>query len=1129
MNESEVSIRFNNEIKNQNKLKEYVEQLKTIKAFAGALDNKTIADVNVATASIKNMQSKLSTGFNYTAIREFTRHLTNVTKTMSSFVTKTSDYLENINLFQVAFDGNYKSADRFIKKMSEMYGLDESWLTRTVGIFRQLSNAMNLSAENGERLSTLMAQMSLDISSLYNIDVDKASSVLQSAIAGQTKPIRGATGADITQATLQTTLDNLGIDRAINQLSYAEKRLVIIISLTQQLNESIGDMGRTIESPANQTRVLKEQWERLTRTVGSAFLPILAKILPYLNAILMALTEIVSLIAGVFGFKIEDYDYFSGMSDSVLDLEDSLKGATSGAKALKSALAGLRVFDRLNVIRTPSTGGGGGAGGGVGGTGISGDILKAFNKAYDEYQKKLEKIRMKASDIKDSIMRTLGFHKELNKETGEWEWKYDGVLATIKGLWNAFMRLNPKAKVFATILATIIGSKVIKGVKTLVTLFGNTKLGKVVGATTSSFKTLWDSIKVFKNAGGTIANGIDFWSSTMPKLEMFSNILLGTGGVVAGLNLTRDAAKRASEEGNSFGKVMEGVGGTLLSVFGGALAGGSVGGAYGAAAGAILGLATSVTGAIVGMQTALSETELQLKDISDKNLERQKEWMEAETTRRKVIGENSEEMNYYQSLYDELTTIVDENGKIKKGYEDRAEVIVNQLNSALGTNIKIVDNEVKGYENLGTEIDKVIAKKKAEAQINALYPEYELAIKNVDAAEQDYGKTLDLSKKKHQEYYDAVKSGLEEWADKYEVDGQRVENILDHIEKTGDTTWESWSENMEGLDKNTQKALKNVFDNLDQLRSDTDATDAQLVQSGQTYKKYADTINTYTKIVTLAEQGKYEAINEFMELERGAYGKSAEEQVKYYNNKILVAQRGLKELEQNRSNMSKEEYDKQYKHYNDMIDLLTTKMNEEKIAAINGAKDIDDEIVKIFYDMGNKSTDEFTKKISGLPEEVQKKIVDKIYAKGQGISKELQKGLDSVNISKTVTIKGDTSAMKESLNKVLGSGSKIGDALRKIGINIPTKFASGGLPQVGQLFVANERGPELVGHIGGQSFVANQNQMMDLLDKKISSPKASNTNQVFNIYLDENHKIGTYTLEQLQGMAKTNGKPITIS
>ena len=89
-------------------------------------------------------------------------------------------------------------------------------------------------------------------------------------------------------------------------------------------------------------------------------------------------------------------------------------------------------------------------------------------------------------------------------------------------------------------------------------------------------------------------------------------------------------------------------------------------------------------------------------------------------------------------------------------------------------------------------------------------------------------------------------------------------------------------------------------------------------------------------------------------------------------------------------------------------------------------------------------------------------------------------------------------------------------------------LASGGLPPVGQLFVANERGPELVGQIGGQSFVANQNQMMDLLDKKIASAGNNNSNQVFNIYLDENHKLGTYTLEQLQGMAKTNGKPISI-
>lgn len=62
----------------------------------------------------------------------------------------------------------------------------------------------------------------------------------------QTKPIRGATGGDITQPTLQTTLDSLGIEKAVTELSFAEKRLLIIISLTEQLNQVTNDFGKTI-------------------------------------------------------------------------------------------------------------------------------------------------------------------------------------------------------------------------------------------------------------------------------------------------------------------------------------------------------------------------------------------------------------------------------------------------------------------------------------------------------------------------------------------------------------------------------------------------------------------------------------------------------------------------------------------------------------------------------------------------------------------------------------------------------------------------------------------------------------------------------------------------------------------
>ena len=76
--------------------------------------------------------------------------------------------------------------------MAEVYGLDESRLTRQFGIFKQLANAMQLPAEEGERLSEIMVKMTNDVASLYNLDLERASNALQSALVGQTRPINSS-------------------------------------------------------------------------------------------------------------------------------------------------------------------------------------------------------------------------------------------------------------------------------------------------------------------------------------------------------------------------------------------------------------------------------------------------------------------------------------------------------------------------------------------------------------------------------------------------------------------------------------------------------------------------------------------------------------------------------------------------------------------------------------------------------------------------------------------------------------------------------------------------------------------------------------------------------------------------
>ena len=111
-------------------------------------------------------------------------------------------------------------------------------------------------------------------------------------------------------------------------------------------------------------------------------------------------------------------------------------------------------------------------------------------------------------------------------------------------------------------------------------------------------------------------------------------------------------------------------------------------------------------------------------------VETQKEtWEQLKDTRDTTLSSSLAEIETTQKLADELRKITDENGKVKQGYEDRAQVILNQLNTALGTEYKLNGNIIGQYQELKNNIDNLIATKKAEAVLNAYQEEYGAAIK----------------------------------------------------------------------------------------------------------------------------------------------------------------------------------------------------------------------------------------------------------------------------------------------------------------------------------------------------------------------------------------------------------------
>ena len=67
-----------------------------------------------------------------------------------------------------------------------------------------------------------------------------------------------------------------------------------------------------------------------------------------------------------------------------------------------------------------------------------------------------------------------------------------------------------------------------------------------------------------------------------------------------------------------------------------------------------------------------------------------------------------------ESLYQELQGLVDENGKVKRGYEDRVNFIINELEEATGVEIKQIDGVIQEYDKLQNKITETIAKQKAQ-------------------------------------------------------------------------------------------------------------------------------------------------------------------------------------------------------------------------------------------------------------------------------------------------------------------------------------------------------------------------------------------------------------------------------
>ena len=169
-----------------------------------------------------------------------------------------------------------------------------------------------------------------------------------------------------------------------------------------------------------------------------------------------------------------------------------------------------------------------------------------------------------------------------------------------------------------------------------------------------------------------------------------------------------------------------------------------------------------------------------------------KDERQAVEDRNKSIDEAAEadiaHINHINKLKDELRQLVDENGKVKQGYEARVDFILKQLNEALGTEYARNGEIIKSYQSLQSEIDNLIKKKKAEIKLNAEEEKYKIAIEDEQKAIEDLktahdnlGMSYDEAKDKVREYINAWQEFDTEKLDKLDMTAQDFENLKNYI------------------------------------------------------------------------------------------------------------------------------------------------------------------------------------------------------------------------------------------------------------------------------------------------------------------------------------------------------------
>lgn len=861
-------------------------------------------------------------------------------------------------------------------------------------------------------------------------------------------------GFALDEASLQQIAYANGIEQTYSTMTQAEKAQLRYIALMTQIPQVQGDMSRTLSSAANSLRVLQQQFTLLGREIGNIFIPSLNAIIPIAIAVVKVLGKIAKAIASLFGFTLPDLNW-DGVQQTTGTVASDLEDANGSATKLKRQLAG---FDELNNLTTPSSGGSGTGASPVGG---------GFDIPLPEYDM-LEGLDKGIEDLTSQVMEFFGLTEDAS---GKLSWSFEDM--------------DTKAKALMITLGTLAGAKILgklgSSISTITTLFktlgsGVLNVASPIFSLLSGGTTLTSMFKDLKYVITGSSKGINTFSILVSGvLKPLAKFATGITGIIAGI-------KGISNISNSFKKIVDGTmdmeqatteanKGVLELTASGVLLGsrfGIVGGIIGGMVGA---LTAGITANIAYKKSLdaiatnelygnLKLTEQQLSDIGNTIVGTLNKEKEAYDSYKSSLSSGIEELEKvtssfdsliykYQVLGEEITGVKPE--EILQSLTETADTAQRIISDSTDETLKLFETQFAEYTTLSKEEQKDIIKNIQSSgdtknkRISEIEDEVTKIYENA-IAERGYLNDSEIEAIKN--HYDEI---VKLTTSNLESSGLELNRILANVQSGTISLSEEGSKQLnETLQKYSDEALGIIDENYNarldsaKIYAQTAYDNAILAGEGEieAQKRYNEAMNRLEDDAnSYKENATGELNNKVQEINNAFYGNAIEEYKKYYG-------KSEGELD-DYGKVVKKKYEEMLTNAGYNLDEIGKKTEQTSVLATQKWNDNFKPITEI-----------------GLP----KYNLNEWSGLGNKLGNSISDGIQSVLRNTSITT---------SWNSPGGNVNFINSQLGLRG------FASGGYPDTGEFFMARESGPEMVGRIGNRTAVANNDQIVEAIERGV--------------------------------------------